>query len=44
MYNVPKYRQGIYELEPWFEAMSEEMREAVKEYLGWHLLIKAKKI
>jgi hypothetical protein len=24
--------------------MSEEMREAVKEYLGWHLLIKAKKI
>jgi len=44
MYNVPKYRQGIYELEPWFAAMSEEMREAVKEYLGWHLLIKAKKI
>ena len=26
------------------EAMSEEMREAVKEYLGWHLLVKAKKI
>jgi len=44
MYNVPKYRQGIYELEPWFAAMSEEMRDAVKEYLGWHLLIKAKKI
>jgi len=44
MYNVPKYREGIYELEPWFAAMSEEMREAVKEYLGWHLLIKAKKI
>jgi hypothetical protein len=44
MYNVPKYRQGIYELEPWFAAMPEEMREAVKEYLGWHLLVKAKKI
>jgi SAM-dependent methyltransferase len=44
MYNVSKYRQGIYELEPWFAAMPEEMRDAVKEYLGWHLLVKAKKI
>ena len=44
MYNVPKYKQGIYELEPWFAAMPEEMRDAVKEYLGWHLLVKAKKI
>lgn len=44
MYNVPKYRQGVYELEPWFEAMSVEMRAAVKEYLGWHLLVKAQKI
>ena len=32
------------ELEPWFEAMSEEMRQAVREYLGWHLLVKATKI
>jgi SAM-dependent methyltransferase len=44
MYNVSKYKQGIYELEPWFEAMSEEMRQAVREYLGWHLLVKATKI
>jgi 2-polyprenyl-3-methyl-5-hydroxy-6-metoxy-1,4-benzoquinol methylase len=44
MYNVPKYRQGEYELEPWFAAMPEDMRAAVKEYLGWHLLIKARKI
>jgi SAM-dependent methyltransferase len=44
MYNVDAYKQGRYELEPWFEAMPEAMREAVKEYLGWHLLIKAKKI
>ena len=44
MYNVDKYRQGEYELEPWFEVMPEEMRAAVKEYLGWHLLIKARKI
>lgn len=44
MYNVSKYRAGEYELEPWFAAMSTEMQEAVKEYLGWHLLVKAKKI
>lgn len=44
MYNVPKYRQGEYELEPWFAAMPEEMRQAIREYLGWHLLVKAKKI
>jgi hypothetical protein len=44
MYNVQAYKAGRYELEPWFEAMPEEMREAVKEYLGWHLLVKARKI
>lgn len=43
MYNVPKYRQGQFELEPWFEAMEPTMRDAVKEYLGWHLLVKARK-
>jgi 2-polyprenyl-3-methyl-5-hydroxy-6-metoxy-1,4-benzoquinol methylase len=41
MYNVSAYKQGSFELEPWFEAMPEVMREAVREYLGWHLLIKA---
>lgn len=44
MYNVDAYKQGRYELEPWFEAMPESMRQAVKEYLGWHLLVKAKKV
>ena len=44
MYNVDAYKQGRYELEAWFEAMPEAMREAVKEYLGWHLLVKAKKL
>ena len=44
MYNVEKYKQGIYELEPWFEAMSPDMRNGIKEYLGWHFLVKAKKI
>ena len=44
MYNVDKYKQGKFELEPWFAEMPEVMREAVKEYLGWHLLVKARKI
>jgi SAM-dependent methyltransferase len=44
MYNVPAYKSGYYELEPWFDAMPEAMREAVREYLGWHLLVKARKI
>ena len=44
MYNVPAYKQGRFELEPWFDAMPDLMREAVREYLGWHLLIKASKL
>jgi SAM-dependent methyltransferase len=44
MYNVDAYKAGRYELEPWFEAMPEAHRQAVKEYLGWHLLVKAKKL
>ena len=44
MYNVEAYKEGRYELEPWFAAMPDSMREAVREYLGWHLLVKAKKL
>lgn len=44
MYNVEKYKQGIYELDPWFKIMPDVMKEAIKEYLGWHLLIKARKV
>ena len=44
MYNVEAYNEGRYELEPWFAAMPDSMREAVREYLGWHLLVKAKKL
>jgi SAM-dependent methyltransferase len=44
MYNVDAYKQGRYELEPWFAAMPDAMREAVREYLGWHLLVKATKL
>lgn len=44
MYNVPAYKEGRFELEPWFDAMPELMRAAVREYLGWHLLIKARRL
>jgi 2-polyprenyl-3-methyl-5-hydroxy-6-metoxy-1,4-benzoquinol methylase len=44
MYNVDAYKEGRYELEPWFEAMPESHRQAVREYLGWHLLVKARKV
>jgi SAM-dependent methyltransferase len=44
MYNVEAYKQGRYELEPWFAAMPEAMREGIREYLGWHLLVKARKL
>lgn len=44
MYNVEKYKQYIYELEPWFQSMSIPMRNAVQEQLGWHLLIDSEKI
>jgi SAM-dependent methyltransferase len=43
MYNVDAYKQDKYELEPWFEAMPETHRQAVRDYLGWHLLVKARK-
>ena len=44
MYNIDSYKQGRYELEPWFEVMSDAHRQAVREYLGWHLLVKATKL
>jgi 2-polyprenyl-3-methyl-5-hydroxy-6-metoxy-1,4-benzoquinol methylase len=44
MYNIEEYKQGRFVLESWFAAMPEVMREAVKEYLGWHLLIKATRV
>jgi 2-polyprenyl-3-methyl-5-hydroxy-6-metoxy-1,4-benzoquinol methylase len=43
MYNVAAYKEGRFELEPWFAAMPDAMRDAAREYLGWHLLVKAKK-
>lgn len=43
MFNIPAYKQRKYVLEPWFEVMPKEMRDAIKEYLGWHLLVSATK-
>lgn len=44
MYNIEEYKKGNYVVEPWFEAMNDEMQDAVREYLGWHLLVKAKRL
>jgi SAM-dependent methyltransferase len=40
-YNIEKYVNYEYELEPWFEAMPPAMFHALKKRLGWHLLITA---
>ena len=44
MYNIDEYKKGKYVLEPWFEAMPQDVLDAVSEYLGWHLLVKAKRL
>ena len=44
MYNVEEYKKGNYVLEPWFDSMTDAHRQAVREYLGWHLLVKARKL
>ena len=41
MYNVSQYRQGRYVLEPWFAAMPQAMRDAMRKEFGWHLLVTA---
>jgi ubiquinone/menaquinone biosynthesis C-methylase UbiE len=40
-YNIDKYRNYEFELEPWFAEMSKAMRGALEQQLGWHLLITA---
>ena len=44
MYNVEEYKKGNYVLEPWFDSMTDAHRQAVREYLGWHLLVKARRL
>lgn len=41
MFNIPEYKKGNFVLEPWFENMSANMRQAIKKQLGWHLLVNA---
>lgn len=43
-YKVEEYKKYEYELEPWFAAMSIEMRKALEKQLGWHLLIEAQPV
>lgn len=40
-FNVEKYKNYEYELEPWFQEMPLPMFVALKKKLGWHLLISA---
>ena len=41
-YHLDKYKNYQYEKLPWFDVMPEEVLQAIKSQLGWHLLIKAK--
>ena len=43
MYNISDYNNDRYFMEPWFDVMDNDVRKAIRDYLGWHLLIKAKK-
>jgi SAM-dependent methyltransferase len=40
-YVISKYRQGIYERQPFFESMPDNVFKSLEARLGWHLLIKA---
>ena len=40
-YNTEKYIKKEYMVEPWFEAMPDEMFKLFEKHLGWHLLINA---
>jgi ubiquinone/menaquinone biosynthesis C-methylase UbiE len=42
-YKIPEYIQGKYVKEDWFEQMPNELFAILKENLGWHLCITAKK-
>lgn len=41
-YDVEQYKMGKYVKTPWFEAMPNNMFNALEKKLGWHLLITAK--
>jgi SAM-dependent methyltransferase len=39
MYSVKEYKNYIYKKEPWFESMPESYLNALRNELGWHLLL-----
>ncbi|MEC9064932.1 MAG: methyltransferase type 12, partial [Pseudomonadota bacterium] len=41
-YRIEPYKKGLFIKEPWFEAMPDKVFNALKQQLGWHLLITAK--
>jgi len=41
-YRIEPYKKGLFIKEPWFEAMPDEVFNALQFQLGWHLLITAK--
>lgn len=43
-YNVEKYKQKIFEKEPWFQAMPVDMIQAIEKYLGECMIVTATKI
>jgi SAM-dependent methyltransferase len=43
-YDVGKYVEYEYDLQPWFKAMPQKMFSALENRLGWHLLITAKPV
>lgn len=42
-FEIDSYKQGRYQLQPWFSAMPPEMFRALEKRLGWHLMITARK-
>lgn len=42
-FNVGKYINYEYELEPWFESMPKQMLAKLEKSLGWHMLIRCVK-
>ena len=41
-YRIEPYKKGLFIKEPWFEAMPDNVFNALQFQLGWHLLITAK--
>ena len=42
-YQIPAYKKGKYNLQPWFASMPRKMFQALENHLGWHWLIRCRK-